>query len=373
MQVIEFHETPEPFLVMPYYPLGNLQDLKDVTQEQYVSAFCQILLGLHHLHERGVVHRDLKPENLLVAAPFTIIIADFGLSKMATNGLLTTFCGTHLYAAPEVYPGNSAGYGPAVDIWSTGVIFLAFIYDPPGQPDMKGVTPEKWNMHWSKHWSKALVNKVNDFEDDDRVIDILINMVKIQPEERFTAEQCLQRGCSNGLFRKRNDGHIIGAEEALDDNNTETVNVSDEASNDGGTTPTEQSALGSDIRGSNALHASANLDGHFHRRELRNSPTQCIQTIPVGGSNSGPPTRREMTTSWSWTIGPSSSGPDDLTGLFIKKDCFTSSLESKRTINDLQDDGPPSDDGRAVPKRGSDIPPDPASFEERILELLVGK
>jgi hypothetical protein len=78
-----------------------------------------------------------------------------------------------------------------------------------------------------------------------------------------------------------------------------------------------------------------------------------------------------MTTSWSWTIGPSSSDPDDLTGLFIKKDCSTSSLESKRTINHLQDDGPPSDEGRAEPKRGSDVPLHPASFEERILELLV--
>ena len=74
------------------------------------------------------MHRDLKPANL-VAAPFAIIIANFGLSTVAIDHLLTTFCGTHLCAAPEVYPGNSDGYGPSVDIWSTDVIFLALVAD----------------------------------------------------------------------------------------------------------------------------------------------------------------------------------------------------------------------------------------------------
>ncbi|MCJ1265997.1 hypothetical protein MMC22_005879 [Lobaria immixta] len=137
-------------------------------QYGYVSAFCQVLISIRHLHERGVVHRDLKPANLLVAAPFAIIIAVFGLSNVAIDHLLKTFCGTHLYAAPEVYPGNSDGYGPS-----------------------------------------ALVERVNDFEDDDPVMAILNHVVMIDPEERLTAEQRLKRGYSNSLFRRRHDGHIL--------------------------------------------------------------------------------------------------------------------------------------------------------------------
>lgn len=34
VQVIKFYETPKP-VVMLYYPLRNLRDLKDVSQEQY--------------------------------------------------------------------------------------------------------------------------------------------------------------------------------------------------------------------------------------------------------------------------------------------------------------------------------------------------
>ena len=197
MSVIDFQETPDPLLVMPFYPLGSLVDRTDVTEQQAVSAFRQILLGLRHLHERKIVHRDLKPANLLVAEPFTVIIADFGLSKDATDHLLTTFCGTYLYAAPEVYLGNSGGYGPLVDIWSTGVIMLELMYDRPPEPSMKGITLPAWN----KRWSKKLVEAVNDWDaDEDKVIGLLVHMVTIKAEQRLSAYDCLERGCDSGLF-----------------------------------------------------------------------------------------------------------------------------------------------------------------------------
>ena len=205
MQVIEFRETPKPALLMPYYPRGNLGDLQDVSDEQYVCAFQQILIGLNHLHIRGVAHRDLKPENLLVEDPFTIIIADFGLSKVAGESLLTTFCGSLKYAAPEVFPGISQGYKPSVDIWSTAVVMLEFIYGipvTPKTPKSKTATPQQWQQ-WSQRWSQQLLEKLNDSdENDDQVVHILFSMMKVDPEERWSADECLRRGCDSGLFRK---------------------------------------------------------------------------------------------------------------------------------------------------------------------------
>ena len=215
MRVEDFWTMPSPQLIMPYYPLGNLEHLEGILDEQYVSALRQVLIGLDHLHERGVVHRDLKPENLLVKEPFTIVIADFGLSKVMEDQPLRAFCGTHLYAAPEIYPGVSdRGYGPQVDIWSTGVIFLSLVYDLPPEPQMENVPAEIQSQTWSKRWSKVLVKKVNDFEDDDKLIAVLIHMVRIEPRERLTAAQCLEKGCESGLFVKCRDGRIVDEDDA---------------------------------------------------------------------------------------------------------------------------------------------------------------
>ena len=121
MRVHEFRETPVP----------NIIDASDISQEEYISAMGQILDGLRHTHPNGVAHRDLKPANILVKKKpfFKVVIADFGFSKTATaTTLLTTFCGTMDYMAPEVIPGFSDGHGPKVDIWFLGVIVLEWIY-----------------------------------------------------------------------------------------------------------------------------------------------------------------------------------------------------------------------------------------------------
>lgn len=335
MQVIDFEEKPEPLLLMPYYPRGNLEDLTGVKGPQYVSAFRQILLGLRHLHGRGVAHRDLKPENLLVADPFTIL-SDFGLSKfVATDGLLKSFCGTCLYAAPEVRLVNKKGYRPSVDIWSAGVIMLEFIFGRPDHADIDKLPLKEW----IKTWSDILVKKVNDLDEDgDQVIDILKHMVRMEPKDRFTADQCLQRGCDNGLFRRRHDGRIVDIEIATS---------ADSTSDDSTATPTQQSPQGTESGTSNASGAPTILAGDLWgsdesgRQESANSPSG--QLTPTRGSNSGPPTRRQKmshASSWSLTIGPENSELDggfdldigrdrdgeNVTGLFIRKDYFTASL-----------------------------------------------
>lgn len=66
VQVFELRESPEPLIIMAYYPVGNIAEACFMTETLYMSAFGQILAGLVHLHQNGVVHRDLKPENLLI-------------------------------------------------------------------------------------------------------------------------------------------------------------------------------------------------------------------------------------------------------------------------------------------------------------------
>ena len=66
--------------------------------------FLQIVHAIETLHMSGIVHRDLKAENLLLNHDLSIIkIADFGFSNYFNpNSLLSTWCGSPPYAAPEV-------------------------------------------------------------------------------------------------------------------------------------------------------------------------------------------------------------------------------------------------------------------------------
>ena len=71
--------------------------------------------------------RDLKPENLLLDDALNIKIIDFGFATMTPPGqLLSTFCGSPAYAAPEMITAQRY-MGPAADVWSMGVILYALL------------------------------------------------------------------------------------------------------------------------------------------------------------------------------------------------------------------------------------------------------
>ncbi|KAL1521320.1 hypothetical protein AB1Y20_020987 [Prymnesium parvum] len=78
--------------------------------------------GMHHLHSRSprVIHRDLKSPNLLLAADFTVRIADFGLSRELLDTFAHTRVGTLQWVAPEVL--RSEKYSTQADVWSFGVV-----------------------------------------------------------------------------------------------------------------------------------------------------------------------------------------------------------------------------------------------------------
>uniref|UniRef100_A0A673HPP2 non-specific serine/threonine protein kinase n=1 Tax=Sinocyclocheilus rhinocerous TaxID=307959 RepID=A0A673HPP2_9TELE len=57
-----------------------------------------------------------------------IKIADFGLSNLYhKDKLLQTFCGSPLYASPEIVNGRPYR-GPEVDSWALGVLLYTLVY-----------------------------------------------------------------------------------------------------------------------------------------------------------------------------------------------------------------------------------------------------
>lgn len=98
-----------------------------LSEEATRLAAAEIMLGLEHLHKRGIVYRDLKPENVLIDADGHLKIGDFGLAKYLRENTAKTgysrtgsICGTRNYLPPEMLYGRQ--YSMEADMWSLGVM-----------------------------------------------------------------------------------------------------------------------------------------------------------------------------------------------------------------------------------------------------------
>ncbi|KAG1447425.1 hypothetical protein G6F56_009266 [Rhizopus delemar] len=120
-------QGPYFYILMDYVSGGQL--LHYIVKRQRLSdrrtrLFSrQIVSALDYLHRNSIVHRDLKIENIMIdKSGRQIKIIDFGLSNLfCPERLLTTYCGSLYFAAPELLKANPYS-GPEVDIWSLGVV-----------------------------------------------------------------------------------------------------------------------------------------------------------------------------------------------------------------------------------------------------------
>ncbi|MFH4981426.1 hypothetical protein AB6A40_008135 [Gnathostoma spinigerum] len=136
LQVIDL--GPYICIVQEYAPRGDL--LKrigkraNLEEDEAKIIFRQLLEALVYLKSVEVLHRDLKCDNVLFDRANNVKLADFGFARyMKANDWSMTFCGSRIYAAPEILklllPENRGMKysGFASDAWSSGVILYVMV------------------------------------------------------------------------------------------------------------------------------------------------------------------------------------------------------------------------------------------------------
>nr|HEX4316949.1 serine/threonine-protein kinase [Kofleriaceae bacterium] len=145
LSVVDVGETTDGgrFMVMELahgVPLAAvLSGEAPLASSRIIPMVRQILDGLHHAHERGVIHRDLKPENILVERDDhgreVPRIVDFGIAiardeasapdspeRLTTGGIVL---GTPHYMAPEQATGSAMDH--RIDLFALGVIMFEMV------------------------------------------------------------------------------------------------------------------------------------------------------------------------------------------------------------------------------------------------------
>ncbi len=138
VSVMDFgvHED-KPFLVRDLVRGTSLIQLLDEVGKLEPARACdiirQVLAGLAHAHELGIVHRDIKPANIMISEKAglgqQVRILDFGLARLqeATGTKLTTgiVVGTPNYMAPEQCKGGDID--ARTDLYAVGVMLFEML------------------------------------------------------------------------------------------------------------------------------------------------------------------------------------------------------------------------------------------------------
>jgi len=100
------------FYVMSFVDGPTLKTrLKDgpLPHREALAIFVDLLDGLAHIHDNGVVHRDIKPANVLIGRDGRARLADLGIARVEAERSQTrtgVAVGTALYMSPEQARGR---------------------------------------------------------------------------------------------------------------------------------------------------------------------------------------------------------------------------------------------------------------------------
>jgi serine/threonine protein kinase len=105
-----------------------IQQRGAIPVEQAVPIFCQVLDGIQHAHDFGIVHRDIKPANMMLTEKGTLKVLDFGIARILGTARMTrqgNIIGTIEYMSPEQVRGMETD--ARSDIYSLGMLLYEML------------------------------------------------------------------------------------------------------------------------------------------------------------------------------------------------------------------------------------------------------
>ncbi|XP_063783612.1 serine/threonine-protein kinase TBK1 isoform X2 [Pseudophryne corroboree] len=128
-------------LVMEFCPCASLYSVLEepsnaygLPESEFLIVSRDVVAGMNHLRENGIIHRDIKPGNIMRVVgedgQSVYKLTDFGAAReLEDDEQFVSLYGTEEYLHPDMYERavlrkeHQKKYGATVDLWSIGVTF----------------------------------------------------------------------------------------------------------------------------------------------------------------------------------------------------------------------------------------------------------
>ncbi|HEX8637166.1 MAG TPA: serine/threonine-protein kinase [Pyrinomonadaceae bacterium] len=127
-----FRQGEELYMVLEFVRGETLDTIMQrrgaLPAEEAIPVFCQVLDGIDHAHELGIVHRDIKPANIMLTENGKLKVLDFGIARLLGSARMTragNIIGTLEYMAPEQVKGQETD--GRSDIYALGMMLYEML------------------------------------------------------------------------------------------------------------------------------------------------------------------------------------------------------------------------------------------------------
>lgn len=127
----------------------------------------QMVSAVAYAHQMGIIHCDIKPENMILLPDGRLLLADFGIAKVAQKTINGSGSGTVGYMAPEQAMGRPSTKS---DVFSLGLIMYRMF---------TGHLPV-WPFEWPFPGSANLRRKAH-----PDLINVIRRAMEMRPSKRF--------------------------------------------------------------------------------------------------------------------------------------------------------------------------------------------
>jgi serine/threonine protein kinase len=232
------------YIVMELVTGHSLRSVLDSSHRLSVietaSYAIDVLSGLGHAHNAGIVHRDVKPGNILISNG-AAKLADFGIARSASDtteiAAQGLFLGTIVYSSPELLMGREVG--PRSDLYSLAcVLYECLTGAPPFHVDdtSRAVLQHRFAEPRSIEETTSGVPK--------KMSQAIMYALSKEPNDRFESAEVMRREFED--FAPERPARLdlgVGTQAAFEDVGLKRSRDNTTVRNEG-TTPTSSASVG---------------------------------------------------------------------------------------------------------------------------------